>query len=379
MCLHHFNHRGTPKNKPLCGIIGFTGLPHYHATLSELQWFDVENGHGLNDLNLPSADSASIRCYRKKTGASKSSKDKSWGEAAKWRWDTKWTPWFQVMFNPDITWLFDAIFSPTSSWPGAWDDEQIMEKPQEAEPWSWGKIHNSRSGPMKIWSQGSETPWDLRIEYLNRGSLENERVWCHQLYPAAYAMECARPKRRCWHISAQTPLLLGLPTSAQQLYLLSNMRGTRWCRENGTEWGIDMFDQKWCNSTCTNQFQFVWGTYIYIYIMCVYIYLSTYLPIYLSTLLPSYLSIHLSICLSICISVYLSICLSLCVSVCVFSWTENKYIMGAGVSLARRRCIQMQPHMVFPKGHPGDIHRDIIRSLNSRWRDVRPWNCYSCI
>lgn len=38
-------------------------------------------------------------------------------------------------------------------------------------------------------------------------------------------MECARPKRRCWHISAQTPLLLGLPTSAQQLYLLSNMRG----------------------------------------------------------------------------------------------------------------------------------------------------------
>ena len=122
MCLHHFSHRGTPKTKPLCGIIGFTGLPHYHATLSELQWFDVENGHGLNDLNLPSADSASIRCYRKKTGASKSSKDKSWGEAEKWRWDTKWTPWFQVMFNPDITWLFDAIFSQLTWGLGWWTD-----------------------------------------------------------------------------------------------------------------------------------------------------------------------------------------------------------------------------------------------------------------
>ena len=110
----------------------------------------------------------------------------------------------------------------------------------------------------------------------------------------------------------------------------------------------------------------LFGVHIYIYIMCVCVCTFIYLPIYLSTLLPSYLSIHLSICLSICISVYLSICLSLCVSVCVFSWTENKYIRGAGVSLARRRCIQMQPHMVFPKGHPGDIHRDIIRSLNSR-------------
>ena len=119
-----------------------------------------------------------------------------------------------------------------------------------------------------------------------------------------------------------------------------------------------MFDQKWCNSTCTNQFQFVWGTYIY--------YVCVHLSIYLSTYLPCYLAIYPSIYLFVCLSVYLSICLSLCVSVCVFSWTENKYIMGAGVSLARRRCIQMQPHMVFPKGHPGDIHRDIIRSLNSR-------------
>jgi len=109
----------------------------------------------------------------------------------------------------------------------------------------------------------------------------------------------------------------------------------------------------------------LFGVHIYIYR---YIYIYLYLPIYLSTYLPCYLAIYPSIYLFVCLSVYLSICLSvcLCVSVCVFSWTENKYIMGAGVSLARRRCIQMQPHMVFPKGHPGDIHRDIIRSLNSR-------------
>ena len=158
MCWHHFSHRGTPKNKPLCGIIGFTGLPHYHATLSELQWFDVENGHGLQAL--PSLPRTSHEAKRRSGGGIP-------------------TPWFQVMFNPDITWLFDAIFSPTS-WPGAWDDEQIMEKLRKRSL-DLGEIYNSRSGPMKIWSQGSATPWDLRIEYLNRGSLENERLWCHQL------------------------------------------------------------------------------------------------------------------------------------------------------------------------------------------------------